>query len=214
MPVRLLSYFAYSGCRGLTANRRGLFHRARFATVFPTDVLYGPSSFASVESVFAIFGYALGRLLLSMRCFFESVVGNLYVFLFFPGEQIVDGVRVDAAFFELFFHSIDSFTLSLESFIRRATFLPYFHCARLSLSQFIFHLYSCLSLSLSLSLSLLGDFSLVFLSGLTQFFFFFVNNRLRWRCENFTRANRPCFFSTRLRLGLDSFLLCFFEVIT
>lgn len=65
--------------------------------------------------------------------------------------------------------TIDSFTLSLESFIRRATFLPYFHCARLSLSlsQFIFHLYSCLSLSLSLSLSLLGDFSLVFLSGLT-----------------------------------------------
>ena len=61
-------------------------------------------------------------------------------------------MRVDAAFFELFFHSIDSFTLSLESFIRRATFLPYFHCARLSLFQFIFHLYSCLSLFLSLSL--------------------------------------------------------------
>lgn len=85
-------------------------------------------------------------------------------------------MRVDAAFFELFFHSIDSFTLSLESFIRRATFLPYFHCARLSLSQFIFHLYSCLSLSLSLSL--LGDFSLVFLSGLTQFFFFFFSSTI------------------------------------
>lgn len=156
MPVRLLSYFAYSGCRGLTANRRGLFHGcARFATVFPTDVLYGPSSFTSVESVFAIFGYALGRLLLSMSAAsslppspsLASVVGNLYVFLFFfffPGEPIVDGARVDAAFFELFFRLLH------ESFILRATFLPYFHCARLSLNFLSF----IVSVSFSLYFSL------------------------------------------------------------
>lgn len=88
------------------------------------------------------------------------------------------------------------------------SFFPYFHCALLSLSLsfsfLLFHLYSCLSLSLSLSL--------VFSSKLTQFFFlFFVNSRLiRWRCENFTRANRPCFFSTRLRLGLDFSFFFFF----
>lgn len=70
-----------------------------------------------------------------------------------------------------FIRSIRSLYLSNLLFAGLPFFLTF--TVRVSLSQFIFHLYSCLSLSLSLSLSLLGDFSLVFLSGLTQFFFFF-----------------------------------------
>lgn len=183
MPVRLLSYFAYSGCRGLTANRRGLFHCARFATVFPTDVLYGPSSFTSVESVFAIFGYALGRLLLSMSCFFPSLPPPLhrvcrwefirFSFFFFPGEPIVDGVRVDAAFFELFFHDSPSIRLLYESFIRRAIFLSYFHFARLSLSlNFLSSIYIRVCLFLSLSLILLVISRLVCFSKTVDIVFF------------------------------------------
>lgn len=75
-----------------------------------------------------------------------------------------------------FIRSIRSLYLSNLLSAGLPFFLTFTVRVSLSLSQFIFHLYSCLSLSLSLSL--LGDFSLVFLSGLTQFFFFFFSSTI------------------------------------
>lgn len=103
----------------------------------------------------------------------SSLSSGIYTFFFFFRGS---GSSMACALTRRFSNS--SFIRSIRSlYLSNLLFagLPFFltFTVRVSLSQFIFHLYSCLSLSLSLSLSLLGDFSLVFLSGLTQFFFFF-----------------------------------------